>query len=107
MRIPMPAMRMAELTVVRLNANDQYTYTPYGSYLNEYYQVSGGDGGVNGQSVQDDIFSFYFRSDQMATLEEEFFLQNESALDRLERSYSAYAKEHYRAVPEGFEELQE
>lgn len=98
---------MAELTVVRLNANDQYTYTPYGSYLNEYYQVSGGDGGVNGQSVQDDIFSFYFRSDQMATLEEEFFLQNESALDRLERSYSAYAKEHYRAVPEGFEELQE
>lgn len=100
------ASTMAELTVKRINANDSYTYTPYGSYLNEYYQVSGGDGAVDGQSVQDDIFSFYFRSDQMATLEEEYFLQNESALDRLERSYSAYAKEHYRTVPEGFAQLQ-
>ena len=97
---------MAELTVVRINANDSYTYTPYGSFLNEYYQLQGGDGAVAGQRVQDDIFSFYFRSEQMAVLEEEYFLQNESALDRLERSYSAYAKEHYRAVPEGFAQLQ-
>ena len=96
----------AELTVERINANDAYTYTPYGSYLNEYYQVTGGDGAVEGQSVQDDIFTFYFRSEQRATLEEEYFLQNESVLDRLERSYSAFAKEHYTHVPEGFEDLQ-
>lgn len=97
---------MAELTVERINANDSYTYTPYGVYLNEYYAVNGGDGAVRGQDVQDDIFTFYFRSAQMETLEEEFFLQNESALDRLERSYSAYAREHYRTVPDGFEQLQ-
>lgn len=97
----------AELTVERINANDSYTYTPYGSYLNEYYEVSGGDGAVSGQRVQDDIFPFYFRSDQMATLEEEYFMQNESVLDRLERSYSAYAKEHYTDLPEGFEQLRE
>ena len=95
-----------ELTVERLNANESYTYTPYGSYLNEYYEVSGGDGGVHGQDVQDDIFMFYSRAAQMATLEEEFFMQHESVLDRLERSYSAFAREHYTRVPEGFEDLQ-
>lgn len=97
---------MAELTVERISANDSYTYTPYGGYLNEYYRISGGDGAVAGQHVQDDIFTFYFRSAQMETLEEEFFMQNESALDRLERSYSAYAREHYSSVPAGFAELQ-
>ena len=95
-----------ELTVERLNANDSYTYTPYGSYLNEYYEVSGGDGGVHGQDVQDDIFTFYTRAAQMATLEEEFFMQHESVLDRLERSYSAFARQHYTKVPEGFDSLQ-
>ena len=95
----------AQLTVERLNANDAYTYTPYGSYLNEYYQVQGGDGAVAGQNTQDDIFAFYFRADQREILHEEFFMQNESSLDRLERSYSAYAKNHYTAVPAGFEQL--
>ena len=96
----------AQLTVERLNANDAYTYTPYGSYLNEYYQIQGGDGAVTGQKVQDDIFLFYSRADQQQTLKEEYFLQNESSLDRLERVYAAYAQEHYTNVPEGFQSLQ-
>ena len=97
----------AELTVERINANDSYTYTPYGSYLNDYYVVRGGDGAVAGQSVQDDIYTFYSRAAQMATLEEEYFLQNETVLDRLERSYASFAKENYTALPEGFAQLQE
>lgn len=96
----------AQLTVQRLSANDDYTYTPYGCYLNEYYRVVGGDGGVEGQKVQDDIFTFYFRSEMRDTLEEEYFMQNESVLDRLERSYSAFVGEHYTRVPEGFASLQ-
>ena len=96
----------AQLTVERLNANDSYTYTPYGSYLNEYYQVQGGDGAVTGQSVQDDSFAFYFRSDQRQILKEEFFLQNESSLDRLERDYAAYVHGHYLLVPDGFGQLE-
>lgn len=54
-----------------------------------------------------DIFRFYFRSEQLAALKEEYFLQNESTLDRLERSYSAYVREQYRAVPQGFDRLKE
>lgn len=95
----------AQLTVERLNANDAYTYTPYGCYLNEYYEIQGGDGAVAGQKAQDDSFAFYFRADQRATLQEEYFFQNESSLDRLERSYSAYAESHYTAVPAGFKNL--
>lgn len=96
----------AELTVKRINANENYTYVPYNCYLNEYYEISGGDGSVKGQSVQDDIFSFYSRSEQTEMLEEEYFVQNESSFDRLERSYSAYVTDHYKDVPEGFERLQ-
>lgn len=94
-----------ELTVQRLNANGAYTYTPYGSYLNEYYEV-GGDGFVSGQTVQDDSFLFYFRQAQMENLEEEYFLQNETALDRQERTYAAFVQSQYTHVPEGFAELQ-
>lgn len=97
----------AELTVERINANDRYTYLPYGGYLNDYYQITGGDGGVMGQSVQDDVFPFYFRADQMQSLDEEFFLQNESTLDKLERAYAAFARECYTDLPEGFSRLRE
>ena len=95
----------AQLTVERLNANGAYTYAPYGSYLNEYYQIQGGDGAITGQSIQDDSFVFYFRADQLQILKEEFFFQNESSLDQLERSYAAYAHSQYLHVPDGFEHL--
>lgn len=97
----------AELTVERINANDRYTYLPYGGYLNDYYQITGGDGGVVGQSVQDDVIPFYFRADQMQSLDEEYFLQNESTLDRLERAYAAFARERYTDLPDGFSQVRE
>lgn len=97
----------AELTVERINASDRYTYIPYGCYLNDYYVIDGGDGGVEGQTAQDDIIPFYFRAEQMGALTQEYFLQKESALDRLERSYAVYAQEHYTEVPEGFENLKD
>ena len=45
------------LQVENLAANPNYTYVPYGAFLNDYYQVLGGDGALAGQSVQQDIFS--------------------------------------------------
>lgn len=89
----------AELTVERLNANASFTYVPYCGYLNSYYTVCG-DGAVQGQSVQDDSFPFYFRSAYTEQLREKFFLQEESSLDRLERSYCAYVREHDTEIPE-------
>lgn len=44
------------LQVENLAANPNYTYVPYGAFLNDYYQVLGGDGALAGQSVQQDIF---------------------------------------------------
>lgn len=99
--------QMRQLKVERINANPNYTYYPYYSYLNSYYKVESGDGSVAGQSGQDDIFSFYLRSDYR----EEIRAWNEdedkkSVLDRVEASYAAYVRGHYLTVPEGFEELQ-
>ena len=93
----------AELTVERLNANGGFTYVPYCGYLNAYYTVSG-DGAVAGQSTQDDSFPFYFQSAYTEQLREKFFLRDESSLDRLERSYSAYVRERYTEIPGMLEE---
>lgn len=98
----------AEMTVERLNASSEYTYVPYNAYLNEYYELSGGDGAVLGQDVQDDIFSFYteadFRSILEAWNENE---ENSSVLDRTEGSYDAYTQQWYLEVPDGLDDLQE
>ena len=45
-----------QMTVERLNANTKYTYVPYQAYLNDYYEMIGGDGSVAGQTAQDDSF---------------------------------------------------
>ena len=55
------AIEPAQLLVERENANDAYTYLPYGTFLNDYYQVSAGDGAVEGQQEQEDRFFFFFR----------------------------------------------
>lgn len=43
-----------QMTVERLNANTKYTYVPYQAYLNDYYEMIGGDGSVAGQTAQDE-----------------------------------------------------
>lgn len=99
--------QIQEITVERINANSNYTYYPYYSFLNEYYQVQDGDGYVSGQNEQEDIFSFYprkvFREAIEAWNDDN---DKRSVLDRVENSYAAYAKSHYLSVPEGFGDLQ-
>lgn len=99
---------MQQLTVERLNANSSYTYYPYDSYLNEYYQVQAGDGYVAGQSEQDDVFSYYPRNTYKKVVEGWNLDESKSSvLDRVEASYAAYAASGYLDVPEGFEELEQ
>lgn len=98
----------AEMIVERLNASSEYTYVPYNAYLNEYYELSGGDGAVLGQDVQDDIFSFYTEADCRSILEEwNKNEENSSVLDRTEGSYDAYTHQWYLEVPDGLDDLQE
>lgn len=98
----------AEMTVERLNASSEYTYVPYNAYLNEYYELSGGDGAVLGQDVQDDIFSFYTETDCRSILEEwNKSEEYSSVLDRTEGSYDAYTQQWYLEVPDGLDDLQE
>ena len=98
----------AEMTVERLNASPEYTYVPYNAYLNEYYELSGGDGAVMGQSVQDDIFSFYTEAQCSSTLEAwNKSKENSSVLDRTEASYDAYTQQWYLEVPDGLDNLKE
>lgn len=98
---------MQELKVERLNANSRYTYFPYHAFLNEYYEVSGGDGAVVGQYEQDDIFSYYPRAVYQAAIAEwNGDEEKKSVLDLVESSYGAYARANYLEVPDGFEKLQ-
>ena len=104
----MTAEAPAEMTVERLNAVSSYTYVPYNAYLNEYYEIPDGDGAVAGQSVQDDIFSWYLEETSSSVLEAwNSDEENASVLDRVEASYEAYARQWYMDVPEGLDELKE
>lgn len=97
---------MQELTVERIHADSSYSYLPYDAFLNEYYEIESGDGGVNGQDAQDDIFSYYPRK-SYDTLMESWNKDedNQSVLDLTEQSYAAYVKSKYLHVPDGFEKL--
>lgn len=97
-----------QLLVERINANDSYTYVPYGVYLNDYYEVQSGDGAIVGQKRQEDRYYFYFRSD----LEEVLSVWNEledtaNVLDRVEESYHALCVNTCLSVEPFLSELQE
>lgn len=96
-----------ELTVTNLNANPAYTYVPYNAFLNDYYEVTAGDGAVAGQTMVEDVFSFYpveaLKEGLTAWQEKE---DAHGVLDSIEVSYENYVKNVYLQVPEsGFEEL--
>ena len=98
----------AQLLVERINANDAYTYLPYGTYLNDYYQVSSGDGAVAGQSEQEDRFYFFFREDMEAVLSAWNALDGTSnVLDRVEGSYRAFSDTNNQAQCPGLDTLRE
>lgn len=96
-----------QLFVQRINANDGYTYVPYGAYLNDYYQVEAGDGHVAGQHAQEDRY-FFFNREDMETVLEAWNGIDETAnvLDRVEESYRAFCTTSYSSVPDGLDALQ-
>lgn len=95
------------ITVENLNANTAYTYVPYQAFLNDRYNIYGGDGYVGGQTVQEDIFSCYWRSDYKELMESyRDGENNEGLLNSVEDSYQAYCSQHDRELPEdGLERL--
>ncbi|MGM9605543.1 MAG: transglutaminase family protein [Faecousia sp.] len=98
----------AQLLVERKNANDAYTYLPYGAYLNDYYQVNSGDGAVAGQSEQEDRFFFYFREDMEAVLTAWNALEGtDNVLDRVEESYRAFCETNKQVQNPGMDSLRE
>lgn len=86
-----PEVSPVEMTVERINANEKYTFVPYGVYLNDYYTVDGGDGAISGQTENEDRYYFYFREDLTNALESWNELDDTSSvMDRTEGAYRAY-----------------
>lgn len=101
-------LELQQISVEKINANSRYTYYPYYSFLNDYYEVEGGDGFVAGQNAQEDIF-FCFPEE---AYQKSIRLWNEdetkkSVLDRIEQSYAVYTTGYYLYVPEGYADLEE
>lgn len=98
---------MGILTVQNVNAGDNYTFVPYCSYLNDYYEISQGDGSVRSQNKTEDEISYFPISTYIETMNGRSEPEEEEILDRAESEYGAYVRQNYLTVPEGFEELQE
>lgn len=98
---------MGILTVQNVNAGDNYTFVPYCSYLNDYYEISQGDGSVRSQNKAEDEISYFPVSTYIETMNGRSEPEEEEILDRAESEYGAYVRQNYLTVPEGFEELQE
>lgn len=97
---------MGILTIQNINAGDNYTFVPYCSYLNDYYEISQGDGSIRGQSLAEDEISYFPLSTYIETMNGRSESEEEGILDRAEAEYSAYVHQNYLTIPEGFEELQ-
>lgn len=97
-----------EIQVENLNANTSYTYLPYNTFLNDYYEILAGDGAVESQTRAEDIFSYYPLTDFQEKMEE--WQEKEDAhgvLDKIEASYESYVKSNYLQIPgTGLEDLQ-
>lgn len=98
---------MGILTVENVNAGDNYTFVPYCSYLNDYYEISQGDGSVRSQNKAADEISYFSVSTYIETMNGRSESEEEEILDRTEAEYRAYVRQNYLTVPEGFEELEE
>ena len=98
----------AELLVERINANSDYTYLPYGTYLNDYYEVCSGDGTVDGQTEQEDRYYFFFREQMQEVLSAWNGVEGtDNVLDRVEESYRAFCGTNNQSMCPGMDTLQE
>lgn len=105
------------ISVERLNANTAYTYVPYQAYLNDYYDILGGDCSVQGQTAQDDRYEYFESSAYIDTMKKWMDVDasgsdggdsagalgsynHKNMLDELEASYESYVNTHYTDVPE-------
>lgn len=79
-----------EMAVKRLDANVDYTYVPYQTFLSDYY-VMEGDGAVAGQTLQDDVYSWFPVKEYQSVITR-WKAQNTSqnALDDLLEAYGSY-----------------
>lgn len=111
------AVSSRTISVERLNANTAYTYVPYQAYLNDYYDIMGGDCSVQGQTAQDDRYE-YFESSAYIDMMKKWMdvdasgsdggdsagalgsYNHQNMLDELEASYESYVNTHYTDVPE-------
>ena len=79
-----------EMAVKRLDANVDYTYVPYHTFLSDYY-VMEGDGAVAGQTLQDDVYSWFPVKEYQSVITR-WKAQNASqnVLDDLLEAYGSY-----------------
>lgn len=79
-----------EMAVKRLDANVDYTYVPYQTFLSDYY-VMEGDGAVAGQTLQDDVYSWFPVKEYQSVITR-WKAQNASqnVLDDLLEAYGSY-----------------
>lgn len=111
------AVSSRTISVERLNANTAYTYVPYQAYLNDYYDILGGDCSVQGQTAQDDRYEYFENSTYIDTMKKWMDVDasgsdggdsagalgsynHRNMLDELEASYESYVNTHYTDVPE-------
>lgn len=111
------AVSSRTISVERLNANTAYTYVPYQAYLNDYYDILGGDCSVQGQTAQDDRYEYFENSAYINTMKKWMDVDasgsdggdsagalgsynHQNMLDELEASYESYVNTHYTDVPE-------
>lgn len=111
------AVSSRTISVERLNANTAYTYVPYQAYLNDYYDILGGDCSVQGQTAQDDRYEYFENSTYIDTMKKWMDVDasgsdggdtagalgsynHQNMLDELEASYESYVNTHYTYVPE-------
>lgn len=111
------AVSSRTISVERLNANTAYTYVPYQAYLNDYYDILGGDCSVQGQTAQDDRYEYFENSTYIDTMKKWMDVDasgsdggdsagalgsynHKNMLDELEASYESYVNTHYTDVPE-------
>lgn len=79
-----------EMTVKRFDANVDYTYVPYQTFLSDYY-VMEADGAVAGQTMQEDVYSWFpVKEYQSAITRWEAQNTFQSVLDDLLDAYGSY-----------------
>ena len=99
--------QMGIITIEKLNASEKYAYVPYCAFLNDYYEISGGDGSVKGQNMAKDEFSYFPIQSYVQAMEGRSMNEEEGILDRVEAEYHSYVTMNYLWVPSGFEKLEE